>query len=108
MRILLQNILDYTLEQQVNASISVSHIEGKMVMIIENPLRDDENIEDLKNKINIDVDVRKSQLDKKSGLYKAMNIVKTNFENENNELKIDIKENKFSVLVVIHSENILV
>ena len=62
----------------------------------------------LKNKINIDVDVRKSQLDKKSGLYKAMNIVKTNFENENNELKIDVKENKFSVLVVIHSENILV
>lgn len=107
-RILLQNILDYTLEQQVNASISVSHIEDKMIMRIENPLRDDENIEDLKNKINIDVDVRKSQLDKKSGLYKAMNIVKTNFENENNELKIDVKENKFSVLVVIHSENILV
>ena len=47
-------------------------------------------------------------LDKKSGLYKALNIVKTNFDNESNELNITIDNNKFSVSVLIYKNNILV
>jgi hypothetical protein len=66
------------------------------------------DIEEIKKKINIDIDIKKSQLDKLSGLYKALNIVKTNFENEKNDLSINIIEDKFSVLVTLYSENILV
>jgi hypothetical protein len=107
-RIFLQNILDYTSEEKVDASIDVSHNDNQIIMRIENPLRENENIEELKKKVKIDIDVRKSQLDKQSGLYKALNIVKTNFENEDNTLTINVEDNKFSVLVVINSNNILV
>jgi len=107
-RIFLQNILDYTSEQKVDASIDVSHNDNQIIMKIENPLRENENIEELKKKVKIDIDVRKSQLDKQSGLYKALNIVKTNFENEYNALIINVEDNKFSVLVVINSNNILI
>lgn len=107
-RIFLQNILDYTSEQKVNASIEVVCNEKQLIIKIENPLKEDEDIEELKNKVKIENDVRKSQLDKQSGLYKALNIVKTNFENENNSLEITVENNKFSVLVIIDSNNILV
>jgi hypothetical protein len=107
-RIFLQNILDYALDEKVDASIDVSHNENQIIMKIENPLKEDENIEELKKKVKIDIDVRKSQLDKQSGLYKALNIVKTNFENDNNILEINVKDSKFSVLVIINSNNILV
>jgi hypothetical protein len=107
-RIFLQNILDYASEQKVYANIEVYHKDNKIVMKIENPLKEDENIEELNEKVKIDIDIRKSQLDKHSGLYKALNIVKTYFENENNDLKITVEGNKFSVLVTINSDNILV
>ena len=107
-RIFLQNILDYTSEQKVEASIDVSHNDNQIVMKIENPLKENENIEELKKKVKIDIDIRKSQLDKQSGLYKALNIVKTNFEDDNNKLEINVENNMFSVLVVINSNNILI
>ncbi|MDR2652223.1 MAG: hypothetical protein LBC68_07915 [Prevotellaceae bacterium] len=106
-RIFLQNILDYAPEEKVDASIDVYYNDNQIIMKIENPLKEDENIEELKEKVKIDIDVKKSLLDKQSGLYKAMNIVKTNFENETNTLKINVENNKFSILVVINSNNIL-
>jgi len=107
-RIFLQNILDYTSKQKVDTSIDVSHNDNQIIMKIENPLKEDENIEELKQKVKIEIDVKKSQLDKQSGLYKALNIIKTNFENENNTLEINVEDNKFSVLVIINSNNVLV
>lgn len=108
LRIFFQNILDYTFDEKVSASMDVEKKGNLITIKIENVLREDEDIEELKKKINIDIDIKKSQLDKQSGLYKALNIVKTNFENDKNELSIDIVENKFSVLVTLYCENILV
>lgn len=108
LRIFFQNILDYTSDEKVAASIDVEKKDNLITIKIENTLREDEDIEELKKKINIDIDIKKSQLDKQSGLYKALNIVKTNFENEKNDLSINIIEDKFSVLVTLYSENILV
>lgn len=108
LRIFFQNILDYSTKEEVEASIAVEELEEHIFIKIENSLKEEEDINELSKKVNIDNDIHKSMLDKKSGLYKALNIVKTNFDNESNELNITIDNNKFSVSVLIYKNNILV
>ena len=108
LRIFFQNILDYSTKEEVEASIDVEELEEHIFIKIENSLKEEQDIDELSKKVNIDNDIHKSMLDKKSGLYKALNIVKTNFDNESNELNITIDNNKFSVSVLIYKNNILV
>ena len=108
LRIFFQNILDYTTETTVAATIEVLKTAESVTIKIENDLKEDEDIDLLKEKINISDDLNRSQLDKQSGLYKALNIVKTNFENENNQLRLDIIDRKFCVLVILNCESLFV
>lgn len=107
-RIFFQNILDYSIEGNVEATLDITKSERIILITVQNHLRDDENIDILREKININNDLRRSQLDKQSGLYKALNIIKTNFENENNELRLDIRDGKFCVEVILYHENLLI
>lgn len=102
LRIFFQNILDYSNEDSVSASIEITKIENQLVIKIENPLRSDEDIPQLKKKIQIENDVYKSQLDKRSGLYKALNNIKTNLDDETNEMILDVVDNRFCVLVKLN------
>lgn len=107
-RIFFQNILDYTNEVSVEANLYINRTDNFVSIKIENELKEDEDIELLKEKIKINDDLRRSQLDKQSGLYKALNIIKTNFENERNQLNLDIIDGKFCVEVILHCENLFV
>ena len=107
LRIFFQNILDYTNEEDANAFIKMINIGDNLEITIENNLRLDENIPLLKEKIKIVDDVKKSQLDKKSGLYKALNIVKTSFEDDKNELLLNVVDNKFCIVVKLNLDLIL-
>ena len=102
LRIFFQNILDYSNDDSVSASIEITKIENQLLIKIENPLRADEDIPQLKKKIQIENDVYKSQLDKRSGLYKALNNIKTNLDDETNEMILDVIDNRFCVLVKLN------
>lgn len=108
LRIFFQNILDYTTETTVAATIDVLKTVDSIIINVKNELKEDEDIDLLREKINISDDLNRSQLDKQSGLYKALNIVKTNFENENNQLRLDIIDRKFCVSVIVNCENLFV
>ena len=107
LRIFFQNILDYSTEQNVNINLSIKKLNNLLIIKIQNSLRHDEDIIELKEKIKIEDDIRKSQLDKRSGLYKALNIVKTSFEDDTNELNFDVIDNKFCVTIKLNLIKIL-
>lgn len=107
LRIFFQNILDYSSDDTVNIYLNVTKIKNMLQIEIENKLNEDEDIQELKEKIKIEDDIKKSQLDKRSGLYKALNIVKTSFEDEENELNLDVIDNKFCVTVKLNLNKIL-
>ena len=106
-RIFFQNILDYSNEEIVDASIEILNIENKLIIRIENKLRENEDIIILSKKIQIENDVYKSQLDRRSGLYKALNNIKTNLDDESNEMILDIVDNCFCVIVNLNLSKLL-
>jgi len=108
LRIFFQNILDYSNEDNVNATIDISKVENKLIIRIENPIRKSEDIDLLKKKIQIKNDIGKSQLDKRSGLYKALSNIKTNLDDESNEMILDVVDNHFCVLVKLNLSKLLV
>ncbi|MCO6446225.1 MAG: hypothetical protein J5I67_01160 [Ignavibacterium album] len=107
LRIFLQNILDYTHEDIANATLTVKSENGELNIRIENELREDESLEELRRTIQIEYDISKSQLDKSSGLYKALSSVKTNFDDESNEMKLDIIDHKFCVFIKLNVNKLL-
>ena len=66
LRIFFQNILDYCEEDNVNIFLSIRESKNVLNIKIENKLKDNEDIQVLKEKIKIEDDIIKSQLDKKS------------------------------------------
>lgn len=107
-RIFFQNIFDYSANEIVNIVLNVSSLDNKLEIKIENELNENEDIDQLREKIKIEDDILKSQSDKKSGLYKALNIVKTSFEDDKNELLLDVVGNKFCVIVRLNLNKIRV
>ena len=107
-RIFFQNIFEYSTSDSVVIFLNITSIDDLLEIKIQNELNENEDLEQLKEKIKIEDDILKSQLDKKSGLYKALNIVKTSFEDDKNELILDVIENKFCVKVRLNLNKIIV
>lgn len=108
LRIFFQNILDYAEEGEVKAFLKAYEQENDLIIEITNPLKQNEDIESLKQKAIFSEDAHQAQRDKSSGLSKAYNIVKNNFMNDNNNYKIDITDNEFRVKISISLNNIQV
>ena len=111
-RIFLDNSLNHSgfnENEEVPISILVTNTNGILIIEIKNQLSENIDISDLKAKINsFTMDLNKSMMEGRSGFHKAMRIIKSDFNNDKNDMKLFIDdENYFCVNISIFSNELL-
>lgn len=116
-KIFLTNINDYNKENNLNNKLSFVEInENSKILTINfsNKLSENENFDSLKDKIDERTEKLESsnyiqtRKEGKSGFYKANNIIKNVFRNNNNKIIFKLTKEDFSVKCLISLKNLTV
>lgn len=112
-RIFLENSLKHSgfeEGERIPISISVFHSNGFLQIDIINSLSELIDINEIRSKIDSFVmDLNQSMIEGRSGFHKAMRIIKSDFNNDSNDMRMSIDEkNQFCVSISISSKNLLV